>query len=141
MKHLNFSGKNYMKQPEWVELWKQCLRVDYNPIIDVQAVKKGSQPMQLVPELLKYVTKPSSILFDREWFLEFTKQMHKLRAIAVGGVLKEYLKTLEEEPEDLIGTNQDAPGDVDEGHLYFGWRYVEKKYRLVDVDISPQDTS
>lgn len=125
-----YFGKNYMKQSEWVELWRQCLRIDYDPIMDVQAVKKGQQPMQLVPELLKYVTKPSSILFDRDWFLEFTKQMHKLRCISIGGVLKGYLKALEEEPDDLIGQGEDVD-EVDEGHLYFGWKRKVKKYKLV----------
>ena len=134
-----YFGKNYMKQSEWVELWRQALRIDYNPIMDVQAVKKGSQPMQLVPELLKYVTKPSSILFDRDWFLEFTKQMHKLRSIAVGGVLKEYLRALENEPEDLIGKGEETD-EVDEGHLYFGWKRKVRKYKLTGDSFS-SDTS
>lgn len=124
-----FSGKNYLKQSDWVELWRKSMRLDYNPILDVQAVKKGSQPIDLVPELLKYCTKESDLVADREWFLELTRQMHKLRTIATGGVLKEYLKELEEEPEDLIGENE--TGEVDEGELYFGWKRREKQYRLV----------
>lgn len=125
-----FAGKNYLKQSDWVELWRKSMRLDYNPILDVQAVKKGNQPMQLVPELLKYCTKESDLVADREWFLELTRQMHKLRTIATGGVLKQYLKELEEEPEDLIGENE--TGDVDEGELYFGWKRHERKYRLVN---------
>lgn len=124
-----FSGKNYLKQADWVELWRKSMRLDYNPILDVQAVKKGSQPMDLVPELLKYCTKESDLVADREWFLELTRQMHKLRTIATGGVLKEYLKELEEEPEDLIGESE--TGEVDEGELYFGWKRRENQYRLV----------
>lgn len=124
-----FSGKNYLKQADWVELWRKSMRLDYKPVLDVQAVKKGSQPMDLVPELLKYCTKESDLVADREWFLELTRQMHKLRTIATGGVLKEYLKELEEEPEDLIGESE--TGEADEGELYFGWKRREKQYRLV----------
>jgi plasmid rolling circle replication initiator protein Rep len=98
-----FAGRNYLKQANWVELWRKSMRLDYNPVLDVQAVKQGDQPMQLVPELLKYCTKESDMVTDRGWFLELTRQMHKMRCVTTGGVLKEYLKELEQEPEDLIG--------------------------------------
>jgi hypothetical protein len=110
-------------------MWRKSLRADYKPILDVQAIKNGSQPMQLVPELLKYCVKESDLVADQDWFLELTRQMNRVRCVAVGGVLKEYLKALEDEPEDLIGEgDEDEP---DEGHLYFGWRRSEKKYRMV----------
>jgi len=70
------------------------------------------------------------LVADREWFLELTRQLHKTRAIATGGVLKQYLRELEQEPEDLIG--QEESGEPDEGHLYFGWKHRDKKYRLVE---------
>jgi plasmid rolling circle replication initiator protein Rep len=125
----SYFGRNYIKQSEWVSMWRKSMRLDYNPVMDVQAVKEGSKPMELVPELLKYCTKESDMVADREWFLELTRQMHKMRAIATGGVLKDYLKELEEEPEDLIGQNES--GEVDEAKLYFGWKRKEKQYRMV----------
>ena len=128
----SYFGKNYLKQADWCELWRKSLRIDYQPVVDVQAVKKGSQPMSLVPELLKYCTKESDLVCDREWFLELTRQMHKLRCVATGGVLKQYLKELEQDPDDLIGKEETVEKEVDEGHLYFGWKRREKKYRLVD---------
>ena len=126
-----FSGRAYMKKADWIELWRSCLRVDYKPILDVTAIKKGSQPMQLIPEILKYCTKESDLIKDREWLIEYTRQMHKNRSIGLGGVLKTYMKELEEEPIDLIGEGDD-PDSIDEGHLYFAWRKSERKYRLQD---------
>lgn len=125
-----FSGRGYMKQSDWVAMWRQSMRLDYNPVLDVQAVKQGSKPMELIPELLKYVTKESDLVADREWLLELTRQMHKMRAIATGGVLKEYLRELEQEPEDLIGKDEEAEV-LDQASLYFGWRRREKRYRQV----------
>lgn len=125
-----YFGKNYIKQAEWVDMWRRSLRIDYNPVLDVQAIKKGQSPASLVPELLKYCTKESDLVADKEWFLELTRQMHKTRAIATGGVLKDYLKELEQEPDDLIGEDEQA--EVDEGHLYFGWKRKLKKYKLVE---------
>lgn len=129
----SYFGKYYMKQHEWVELWRTCLRIDYNPVLDIRPVKRGKQPMELVPEILKYCVKESDLVADKEWFLELTRQMHKMRTVATGGVLKEYLKMLEQEPEDLIGKHEIKTEDeVDEGHLYFGWKYRDKKYKLVN---------
>jgi plasmid rolling circle replication initiator protein Rep len=126
-----FSGRDYLKQADWVAMWRKSLGLDYNPVLDVQAVKQGSKPMELVPELLKYCTKESDLVADREWFLELTRQMHKMKCVVTGGVLKEYLKELEAEPEDLIGEGEE-PDVEDEGTLYFGWKRREKKYRMVD---------
>jgi plasmid rolling circle replication initiator protein Rep len=128
-----YFGANYIKQSDWVEMWRKSLRLDYKPVLDVQAVKQGKQPMELIPELLKYCTKESDLVVDREWFLELTRQMHKMRCVTTGGLLKECLKELENEPEDLIGEN-DEPDQVDEGSLYFGWKRKEKKYRLVSQE-------
>lgn len=127
-----FAGKNYLKQAEWVELWRKSMRLDYDPILDVQAVKQGRQPMDLVPELLKYCTKEGDLVADREWFLELTRQMHKMRAIATGGVLKEYLKELEQEPEDLIGKDDEAES-INEASICFGWGRQGKRYKMMNT--------
>lgn len=121
----------YLSQSRWSQLWQRSLRIDYQPVMDVQAVKKGHSPMSLVPELLKYCTKESDLVADREWFLELNRQMYKMRAIATGGILKDYLRELENEPEDFIG-HDDENIELDEGHLFFGWKRNLKKYKLID---------
>ena len=128
-----YFGKYYMKQKDWVELWKSCLRVDYDPVVDIRAIRRDSHPNEVVPEILKYCVKESDLVADREWFIELTKQMHKMRTVATGGVLKKYLKQLEEEPEDLIGGDENkTEGEIDEGHLIFGWESKVKKYKMID---------
>ncbi len=127
----SYFGRSYLKQSEWVALWRDAMRLDYNPVLDARAVKQGHKPMELVPELLKYCTKESDLVADREWFLELTRQMHKMRCIATGGVLKECLKELEDDPEDLIGSDGEDRL-LSEASLYFGWKRSEKRYRMVD---------
>jgi plasmid rolling circle replication initiator protein Rep len=126
----SYFSHGYIKQHEWVELWRDCMRLDYNPVIDVRAVHKGNNPSSLVPELLKYVTKESDLVADREWFLELTRQLHKMRAVATGGVLKEFLKELEQEPEDLIGDDGDEMSE-DYGRLLFGWKRDMRRYQTI----------
>lgn len=120
----------YLSQAKWVEMWQKSLRVDYKPILDVQALKPQDSLIGLLAEVIKYSVKESDLTADREWFLELTRQLHRTKAIAIGGILREYLRELEQEPEDLIG--EDNLGEVDEGHLFFTWRQRQKKYRLVD---------
>ena len=123
--------RGYLKQRDWVKVWRSCLRVDYDPVVDIRAVRHNSHPNELVPEILKYCVKEADLVSDADWFLELTRQMHRVRTIATGGVLKEYLKQLEQEPEDLIGRDEfKAENEVDEGHLYFEWKCPEKKYKL-----------
>lgn len=124
-----FKGKNYISQQKWSQLWQQCLRIDYQPIVHVKAVAKHNDPISLIPEILKYQVKESDLVKDREWFLELTRQLHKTRAVAVGGILKTYLRDLENEPDDLIGEG-DEVDPVDEGKLYFGWKPAQRKYRM-----------
>ena len=133
VKPIYFSGKSYIKQKDWVELWKSSLRVDYDPVVDIRAIKRDHSPNELIPEILKYSVKESDLVADREWFLELTRQMYKMRTVATGGVLKQYLKQLEQEPEDLIGRDETKTEDeINEGHLFFNWKSENKRYKLID---------
>lgn len=123
----SYFGKYYIKQKKWVELWKSCLRVEYEPILDVRAIKHDQQPTRLIPEILKYCVKESDLICDRRWFLELTNQMHNLRTVGTGGILKKYLSQLEQRREYDV----DRKEEIDEEHLYFDWRYKNEKYRLI----------
>ena len=126
----SYFGAKYLSKKKWMEMWQKSMRLDYKPILDIQAVKQGDTPMCLVPELLKYCTKESDMVADRDWFLELTRQMYKMRTISTGGVLKKHLADLERDPEDLIGEGDGT--DADLGRLYFGWKKAEKKYRMAN---------
>ena len=121
---------NYLNYDDWTELWQRVARLDYKPQIHVRAVAKDCDPTILIPEILKYSVKESDLYKSKEFLLGITEQLYKIRRISVGGVLRSYMRKLEEEPEDLIGHDEENENEVDEGHLYFEWKYQEKKYRL-----------
>ena len=132
----SYFGRNYMKQDEWIELWRSCLRINYKPILDIRSIKSGCELVEVIPEILKYCVKESDLVMDREWFLELTDQMYKVRTVATGGVLKKYLRQLEEEPEDLIGRDESKiEGEVSEGSLYFSWKGNIKRYKFLEPEI------
>lgn len=139
-----FKGSNYVKHDRWVQLWRECLRVDYEPNVDVRTVKprapKGDQlPTDAtidalrgaVAETLKYSTKPSDMTADRQWFLELTRQTHRRRFIATGGALKDVLKVDDEETDaDLAMTDGDGDGEEEDApRLAFNWRPADRRYR------------
>jgi plasmid rolling circle replication initiator protein Rep len=144
-----FKGSNYVKHARWVELWADCLRVDYLPNVDVRTVKprsprSGQTPLDAtaqalqgaVSETLKYSTKPADMVADEAWFLELTKQTHRKRFVATGGALKHVLKVDQESDEDLALS--DGEGSDDGSRLAFNWRTADQRYRRAPrADKSP----
>jgi plasmid rolling circle replication initiator protein Rep len=138
-----FSGQKYITQAEWVTLWQSCLKVDYDPIVDVRAVKakKGTlnatgdaskdAMAQAVCETLKYSVKPDDLLADPEWLGELTKQLQKTRAISIGGCLKDFFS--EDEPEDLInGDIEEEENTDDDAMISFDWISAIRRYKKAD---------
>jgi plasmid rolling circle replication initiator protein Rep len=130
----------YLRQSQWAELWQQSLRIDYRPVVDVRVIRQNtkhssinvnrvniSQMWAIVCEILKYSVKPSDMIRDHQWFLSLVDQIHKMRAVAVGGVLKPYLR--ERKREDLVR----EPGEEEETdlaeRLYFRWQQVVRRYQ------------
>lgn len=138
-----FKGGNYIKQAKWVELWGDCLRVDYLPNVDVRVVKSRapkSGPVtadtmakalqKAVVETLKYAVKPGDLLADEGWLLELTKQTHKLRFVASGGALKDVLKVDQETDQDLVQADSEGSEPVeDEPLIGFGWNPTDRHYK------------
>ena len=80
----SYFSHGYISHGKWIELWQQCLRIDYQPVVHGKCDRQNHDPKILIPEILKYQVKESDLVADREWFLELTRQLHKTRAIAVG---------------------------------------------------------
>lgn len=105
----SYFGTGYLSNEKWRKLWQQAIRSDYLPVVNVKTIKPhegDSHPMARgILETIKYGVKESDLLGDPEWLSELTTQMDKLKTIALGGVIRKYLK--EDEPEDLIHTDED----------------------------------
>jgi len=126
----SYFGKGYVTQSRWTDLWQECMRVNYRPIVDIRTVKArrgapGETPLrQALTETLKYAVKPSDM--HGEWLLELTRQIHKLRFLSSGGVLKNMLKEFEESEQDLLLADGDGEGG--DPVLLFSWRREIRRY-------------
>jgi hypothetical protein len=81
------------------------------------------------PEIPNYQVKESDLVGDREWFLELTRQLHKTRAIAVGGILRQYMRELKEKNQDLIDESEET-NEFDKASLFFRWKHKLQKYKI-----------
>jgi plasmid rolling circle replication initiator protein Rep len=126
-----FSGAKYISQELWTELWQKSLRVDYTPIVNVKSVKPQFGKIYTIShallETLKYTVKESDLMHDATWLQQLTKQLHKTRAVSVGGIFKQYIS--EEEPEDLIHLDDEGNVEPDSAvDIWFGWREMVQRY-------------
>jgi plasmid rolling circle replication initiator protein Rep len=145
-----YFSNNYVSQKRWSEVWQNCLGVGYTPVVDVRSVRpgkreKGDEDAVLMSaaicETLKYSVKPAECLLNdserkltnEQWLAGLTSQLYKTRAIATGGILKQYLKELEEEPEDLIHIDDEnsTPVDDEAPRLAFAWQQDKRRYQMV----------
>ena len=145
-----FTGRGYITQEQWTKMWKQSLRVDYDPIVHVQKVKnkKGKSPienpeddqsgmMKGICETLKYTVKENDLIgkfcedddTNSIWIKTLTEQLYRIRRVDYGGVLKEFGKEVEKEMEDLIQIEDKDTNGMENGmEVIAFWNFHLKKY-------------
>lgn len=114
--------KIYLTFNDWVELWKNCLNVDYTPVVDIRAFKDSSRGKgKEVAEVSKYAVKASDFLVkddsgdiierdtDNTVFILDTALKNR-RLYSFGGVLRDVHKKLnldDTEDGDMINVSGD----------------------------------
>lgn len=138
------NSNNYLAQAEWAKLWQKALKVDYEPVVHVQAVKankrKGTDSLQAsAEETAKYEVKSAdymtaddeqnlSVIKDLEYALAGTRQ------ISYGGLLKQVKQDLQ--LEDVENGNLIHVGDEDytkeelesAGKIVAKWDFNKQNY-------------
>lgn len=134
----SYFGKNYINQKEWIEMWKKALRVDYDPTAHVQSIKDISgndNLLNAVKEVAKYTVKGDDLIAEKGWLQELTRQVHKTRAISLGGILKQYLSDNEGSNEELIlGETIDDPNPMIDPHYLARWDKPDTMYTVTKLD-------
>lgn len=113
-----FNGRNYLSHAKWQELWRKCLRVSYDPSVDIRKCKGGAKA---IAEACKYSVKPSDIICMDDWDVTvetlrlLDKALDKRRFIGLGGVIKEAHKRLhldDMEDGDLVASSTEENVDI-----------------------------
>lgn len=133
--------KQYISQANWTELWKSCLKVDYNPIVNVKAFKTSckAHTIKSVAESAKYTVKDNDYLIneneaitdDSVYILNYALKNRRL--VAFGGELRKIHKSLnldDTENGDLVNTDntEELREDVNYILEYYKWNFGYKQY-------------
>lgn len=146
----SYFGRGYITHAKWVDMWREALRVDYDPSVKIQAFKlerkvdenTGEERVLPPAEILKYAVKPCDLIGDAEkpgitrsgkrrdaeWLALLTIQTQNLRFISTGGVLKNALQE-EVRNDELLCLNENPNDEVEElERCFFYW--LAPYYRL-----------
>lgn len=97
-----FTDKTYLSQARWVELWRDCLKIDYNPIVHVQRITKrkkknadsdeadqpGADLVSGMREVIKYSVKEADLIEDPEFLIGITHELCGMRFVETSGCMK-----------------------------------------------------
>ncbi len=137
-----FTGRTYIKQDRWTELWRESARLDYTPIVHVQ--KLYGKREKAIAEAAKYAVKPGDYIIPDDWDLSIDAvrwldaALHNRRLIGMGGIIAEYHKRLhldDAEDGDLVHVEtEDKPTTEDGEHLiHYAWFSGYRQYYRVEV--------
>ena len=143
-----FNDSNYyISHEKWTSMWKQCLNVDYDPVVNIKAFKTStrSNTVKSVSEAAKYTVKDNDyIILDDEEMTDsavmiLDKALANRRLVAFGGELKKIHKDLKLDDAvdgDLINSNNDIRNDIDYIIESYKWHIGYKQYIKLS-DVSP----
>lgn len=132
-----FTDRTYLSKEKWTIMWKDALKVDYDPVVDVRRVK-NLHGTKAVAEISKYAVKDSDYIVYDDWELTtetvatLDKALANRRLIAYGGILREAKKALkidDSENADLVHIDdENSTPDGDFVLRYFFWHTGYRQY-------------
>jgi plasmid rolling circle replication initiator protein Rep len=105
--------RDYMTTEKWVKAWRKALRLDYDPVCDIRAVKKEKDARAgEVAEVAKYTVKDTDYIKDDESLTDklvdvFSRAVKGRRLYAFGGLMKDVAKQLRLDDKEAF-----QPGEV-----------------------------
>lgn len=151
-----FTDSVYIKQKRWVELWRDCLKIDSDPVVHVKKayVKKslrenrdqvtaGERVTSALTETVKYSTKEADLIDDPSFLIGLTEQVQRLRFISTGGCLKGILSRdkKQDDPDEITDEEmllEDDDSDPAKGDQ-FKCEWNRKNYIVTQIVESKKD--
>lgn len=123
-----FSGRNYISQEQWRKLWRSCCDVSYDPIVNIQRIKKNSKCFK---EISKYAVKGSEFLVGSPDLMQlhvsnFLAGLSGRRLVGSTGVFRQVQRELSMDDPDtgdlVITEGQQLRDDLYCLTVRYGWR-------------------
>lgn len=135
------STENYITQKQWTAFWKRAMKLDYDPVVDVRAIKpKNKQKTDIqsaIDETAKYPVKDTDYMTDdKERNLQIVKDLeeglYRKRMLSYGGLLKEIHKQLnldDVEDGNLIHTDDEEDEASENAYSIVAlWNWERRNY-------------
>ena len=119
-----FKGGCYVKQAAWLTAWQEALRDPSITQVDIRAMKGE----KAIAEVLKYAVKEADLVESPAWLFDLTRQCHKMRFIAAGGLLKNLLKEKVTAQEMIAGDDAESENPESKISLLATWLPGAKRY-------------
>jgi hypothetical protein len=84
----SYFGSKYVTKARWTEAWRDCVRANQALGVSTKCVKKAGAELPLSLQQPQAVTDPL-------WFVELSRQLHKMRSFSAGGIVKSHLKSIQ----------------------------------------------
>lgn len=129
----------YLSQEDWTNLWKESMKVDYTPIVDVRIFKTDNEKsiVKAVAEAAKYAVKDNDYILPKDEKMTdnsvatLDRALANRRLVAYGGRFKELHKELKlDDPENGNLTGENDPTREDVGYMVerYSWHVGYKQY-------------
>lgn len=137
------SSKNYISQKQWTSFWKRAMKLDYDPIVDVRAIrpknKHKSDIKSAIDETAKYPVKHTDFMTDDEdrnlqVVSDLEEGLYRKRLISYGGLLKEVHAELnldDAEDGDLVHIDDEDKASQDGYSIVAVWNWERKNYYII----------
>lgn len=138
-----YNTDNYITQKQWTNFWKRAMKLDYDPVVDVRAIKpKNKHKIDIqsaIDETAKYPVKHTDFMTDDkeknlQRVTDLEKGLHRKRLISYGGLLKEIHKELnlsDAEDGDLVHVDDDKKESLEDAFSIVAmWNWKRKNYYI-----------
>ncbi|MGL4338410.1 MAG: protein rep, partial [Turicibacter sp.] len=132
----SYFKKHYIKKDDFMNMWRQCMRLDYDPVVHVEKFKGMKNA---IAETSKYTVKDSDYLFESETLTDIQVKvldsaLANRRLIAYGGLFRKIHKELnlgDAYDGDLVFVDGE---EVNKGEYIiekYGWHVGLKNYYIL----------
>jgi hypothetical protein len=137
-----YYGPDYVKHSRWRELWQMSARLDYAPIVHVEAVysekhkRSDRAPLgAVVPEAAKYIAKASDVVKLGPYVAELHDQLKGLRMIQASKGLSSYVKNEDVTEEEMLDAITAGEALKAMPRVVAKWNHEQEQYEaLPDPD-------
>ena len=126
-----------MHTRDWVKLWRQSARLDYDPVCDIRRVKTSKEKRNQVADIAKYTYKDAEVLTDKlseeekdDVVQSLSTALHGRRLYAYGGIMKDIVKELKADGNKIDDTDE-INTELAKMILTYRWDFGISNYRFI----------